>query len=129
MDVLVDNKFHPNPNLRNKEDAQVGISNDVIADGKAGPTLPQENRQKIEEHEKKIEKLEEQPSVVIQPPVVADERTMQLALVCLTVLAIAAMAFSVYSSGITPDTIILPIITGITGLLGGKALSSTGPSK
>lgn len=62
-------------------------------------------------------------SIEIKPAAVGDEKTLQLAIVCLTLIAICVMSLNAYThtSG-NVETIVVPIITGIAGLLGGQAL-------
>lgn len=69
-----------------------------------------------------IVKNDDRGSIEIQPAAVGDEKTLQIAIICLTVIAMVIIEVGVYSNAIDANQIVPPIITAIAGLLGGQAL-------
>lgn len=61
-------------------------------------------------------------NIEIQPAVVGDEKTLQMAILCLTAIAIVIVGIGARTGAIDAEQVVPPIITAIAGLLGGQAL-------
>lgn len=92
--------------------------------GKDSPYNPKvpEGAESLGKGEKPISISHQEGDIRVVPTVVGDERTVQLVIVCLTILSMFVIGVNAYNGSVDVETIILPIITGITGLLGGSAM-------
>lgn len=68
------------------------------------------------------DELLDRGSIEIKPTVVGDEKTLQLAILCLTAIAVVIIGIGARTGAIDAEQVVPPIITAIAGLLGGQAL-------
>lgn len=69
-----------------------------------------------------IVKSDTQGNIEIKPAAVGDERTLQIVIIALTLIALVTIGVSTYNSAIDAQTIVASVISGMAGLLGGQAL-------
>lgn len=63
-----------------------------------------------------------QGNIEIHPPAVGNEKTLQMVIAALTLIAVVTIGVSAYNDAIDAQTVVASVISGMAGLLGGQAL-------